>query len=62
MGVADDDNMINLQFRHGKLQCRAGAVVMPILFIGRHQGRHVADSKYVAGLSLQNNCGINPRI
>ena len=55
VGMADDNDVLDTQFRDGEFQSRAGAMVVPVLLIGRHEGRNIAHGENIAGLGLQDD-------
>ena len=60
MGMADDDDMLDMQFPDRKFQRCTGAVVEPVLFEWRHQSGHITHGEDVARLGLKNDRRVDP--
>ena len=63
-GMAQHDDMLDVEAAHGVLDSGRGAVMAPVGrdLRRRHHGRHVAHGENIAGLGLGQNAGIDAGI
>ena len=62
VGVAKHDEVPDLQMLDRVLQRGAGAVILAVPLVGRHQVGDIADDEQVAGIGLQHRGRIDPGI